>query len=65
MADWNYDLGLSSRQVMARTSSKAIIASPAAVRLIAPEVAMPPLLNLVTAPARSRCILMLFSVAAH
>jgi hypothetical protein len=37
---------------MARISSKAIMASPAAVRLNDPELAMPPLLNLLTAPAR-------------
>ena len=36
MEDCNHDLGLSSRQVTAWTSSKAIIASPVAVRLIAP-----------------------------
>jgi hypothetical protein len=30
-----------------------------------PEVAMPPLLNLLTAPEGCRCILTLFSVAAH
>jgi hypothetical protein len=50
---------------MARTSSKAIIASPAAVRLNDPEVAMLPLLNLFSAPAAWRCILTLSSVAAH
>jgi hypothetical protein len=44
---------------MARTSSKAIIASPAAVRLNDLEVAMPPLLNLVFAPERWRCFLSL------
>jgi hypothetical protein len=37
---------------MARTSSAAFIASPAAVRLNDPEVAMQPLLNLVSAPER-------------
>jgi hypothetical protein len=30
-----------------------------------PEVAMPPLLNLVTVPARCRCFLTLISVAAY
>jgi hypothetical protein len=34
-------------------------------RLPKPEAAMPPLLHLVTAPARSRCFLTLFSVTAH
>ena len=35
----NQDLGLSSRHVMARTSSKPFIASRAPVRLIAPACA--------------------------
>jgi hypothetical protein len=65
MEDRNHDLGLSSRHVMARTSSKAIIASPSAAHRLLhllndPEVAMPPLLNLFTAPAGRRCFLTLF-----